>query len=106
MIMKNEKIYIAGKISGERDYKVLFRAGVLRVLGYGFGAEDVVNPVELCPEGWPWWRCMVRCLWALKGCSFVAMLPNWKESRGARIEHWVAKVMRKWIIYIKFNTNI
>lgn len=100
--MKNGKIYIAGKITGDADYVVKFRAGVLHVLRLGWEYEKVVNPVNHCKAYWSWWRCMVRCLCLLAGCEWVAMLPDWKESRGARIEHRVARMLRKNILYINY----
>ena len=100
--MKNGKIYIAGKITGDADYKVKFDAGVLHLLCLGWEYKKIVNPVKECPEGWSWWRCMVRCLRLLAGCEWVAMLPDWKDSRGARIEHRAAKLLRKWILYINY----
>ena len=100
--MKRERIYIAGKITGDADYKVKLTAGVLHLLRLGWEYENIVNPVKECKEGWPWWRCMMRCLRLVSGCGWVAMLPDWNESRGARIEHRVAQMLGKDIIYISF----
>ncbi|MBP3762920.1 MAG: DUF4406 domain-containing protein [Bacteroidales bacterium] len=100
--MKNERIYLAGKITGDPDYRVKFRAGVIHLLRLGWEYNDIVNPVKACPEGWGWWRCMARCLRLLAGCGWVAMLPDWNESRGARIEHRVAQLLRKNILYINY----
>ena len=78
--MSNGKIYIAGKITGDPDY--------------------IVNPVEEVPQKWPWWRQMMRCLRLVSGCKVVAMLPDWNDSRGERIEHGWAKFLRKQLIYL------
>lgn len=97
--MNKERIYIAGKITGDPDYKVKFNAAHLWLLRRGWA--EVVNPVKACREGWPWWRCMLRCLRLVAGSQWVAMLPDWNESRGARIEHRWARFLGKNIMYIK-----
>lgn len=98
--MKKEKIYLAGKVTGDPKYREKFAAGVRHFEELNWRKEDIVNPAEECPEGWPWWRCMLRCVKLLLGCGFVAMLPDWRESRGARVEHWIARMTMKWIVYV------
>lgn len=98
----NGKVYIAGKITGDAEYKAKFTAGVLHLLWLGWEPGKIVNPVREVPEGWPWWRCMVRCLRLLAGCEWAAMLPDWRESRGAKIEHAWARLTGKWILYIHY----
>lgn len=98
-----EKVFISGPISGLPyvDVKTTFDV-----------AEDVwrnrmrqkyrvVNPTTLCSVNWSWWRCMAVCLWHLIWCSHIYMLLGWHNSRGARIEHRVARALRKRIIYQK-----
>ncbi len=99
--MSNNRIYIAGKITGDPDYRRKFRKAVKLVTTLlEWDADDVVNPVERCRQDWPWWRCMALCLKLVAGCGWVAMLPDWKQSRGARIEHLWAKILGKKIIYL------
>lgn len=99
--MKNNRIYIAGRISGDAEFREKFeRAERYLTEHLEWKWWEVVNPVRECPDGWPWWRCMVRCLWLVAGCRWVAMLPDWNESRGARIEHCWARVLGKTVIYL------
>lgn len=98
--MKKEKIYLAGKVTGDPKYREKFAAGVRHFEELNWRKEDIVNPAEECPACWPWWRCMLRCVRLLLGCGFVAMLPDWRESRGARVEHWIARMTMKWIVYV------
>lgn len=99
--MRNEKIYIAGKITGDPNYYAKFHAAEDYLMVWlDWDYWDIVNPVEWCDNEWPWWRCMVRCLRLVAGCGWVAMLPDWRESRGARIEHVWARILSKKIIYI------
>lgn len=99
--MKSKKIYIAGKITGDPGYEAKFRrAEDYLMVWLEWDYWDIVNPVEQCDNRWPWWRCMARCLRLVAGCGWVAMLPDWRESRGARIEHKWARILCKKIIYI------
>lgn len=99
--MINERIYLAGKITGDADYKAKFRKATAVLESMDWNYWFIVNPTIECKEHWSWLRCMVKCLFLLKGCKWVAMLPDWKESRGARIEHRVAQWLGKDIIYIE-----
>ena len=114
----NNKIFISGRITGDPNYPLKFEAAEAKVLQPGFfdrhGVDAAsrlgifgfkpVSPVDLTfldmpVRDFPWWVCMVVCLWHLLGCSYVYMLYDWPKSRGARIEHKVARFFRKHIIY-------
>lgn len=99
--MRIEKVYIAGKITGDDGYYAKFHAAEdLLQIEYNWNYWAIVNPVEMVPAEWPWWRQMVRCLRLVAGCEVVAMLPDWTESRGARIECRWARFLKKEIIYL------
>lgn len=92
-----EKVFISGKVSG-MEYYVAYQtfANADRFLsqqGY-----KVVNPMKICKKHWSWLRCMAKCLWAMMFCNKIYQLPNWKDSRGARIEYKWAKLLRKRIL--------
>lgn len=97
--MAKGKVFISGKVSG-MDYQEACRkfydasASLLR-----FGLTPVV-PVDLCRAHWSWCRCMAVCLWHLLWCSGFCQLDNWEDSRGARIEYRVAKLLGKKFIYL------
>lgn len=114
----NNKIYIAGKISGDAKYwdkftKAAEKAETAQFFGrYGIDVFmktgqcefRAVNPVDFRFRGlplavWPWWVAMVICVWHLLWCSSVYMLRDWRESRGAKIENNVAQWMGKKIVY-------
>lgn len=99
--MRYDRVYIAGKITGDANYYAKFHAAQDQLqLEYGWNYWSIVNPVEMVPQGWPWWRQMVRCLRLVAGCKVVVMLPDWTQSRGARIEHEWAEFLGKEIIYL------
>ena len=96
----NNRIYLAGKITGDPNYKQKFDEGVARLKDFGFKAEEIVNPVELCQDGWSWLRCMIHDLCKMAGCGWVAFLPDWKDSKGACIEYFFAQLLGKITIYL------
>ena len=114
----NNKIYISGRITGDPNYETKFESAediILRSSFWkrhgamlwreGFFGFLIVNPVHLLDNigvdmrRLPWWLCMVACVAAVCRCSTVYMLHDWRYSRGARIEHWVARHLGKHIIY-------
>lgn len=89
-----EKVFISGKVSGI-EYYVAYQtfANADRLLsqqGY-----KVINPMKICKKHWNWLRCMIVCLWHLTWCHKIQQLPNWEDSRGARIEYRWAKMLNK-----------
>ena len=92
-----KKVFISGKVSGlpyVYAQKRFNRAASL------FQGCEVHNPVKLCKPYWSWPRCMAVCLWHLLWCDVVVFLYNWQDSKGARIEHRVARFIDKQIIYV------
>lgn len=91
------KVFISGKVSG-LPYLVAYGnfANAERTLAAMW--YEVVNPMKICKEHWSWARCMIKCLWAIYFCDKIYQLPNWQESRGARIEYKWAKLLRKRIL--------
>lgn len=91
------KVFISGRVS-DLPYLVAYgnfanAERTLAAMGY-----EVVNPMKICRKNWSWLRCMIKCLWAIMFCDKIHQLPNWQESRGARIEYRWAKFLRKRIL--------
>ena len=88
------KVFISGKVSGEDYYAALRKfcdaEKHLEKIGY-----NVINPMMLCRREWSWLRCMIVCLWHLSKSHCIYQLPNWQQSRGARIENFIAKLFNK-----------
>lgn len=76
------KIYIAGKIAGDPDYKEKFAAYARRIEENG---DVALNPATI-PEGLPVADCMRICFAMIDVADTVAFLPDWKRSGGAQLE--------------------
>lgn len=94
-----KSVFISGPVSSlpyKEAVKNFNRAEhMLRKKGY----TRIENPVRLCYPHWSWRRCMVVCLANLITVGAVYMLAGWRESRGARIEHRVARFFGKKVMY-------
>ena len=116
----NNRIYIAGKITGDPNYREKFAAGVYETETATFSATitplqwamrknkimefEPVNPATFTLlgkplDGYSWNVAMAVCLAKLLRCSFVYMLKDWQDSRGANMEHDAAKFLGKHIVY-------
>jgi hypothetical protein len=88
--------YIAGKITGNPDFRAQFAAAADKLRADGF---TVVNPAEN-PWQPSWERYMAEAIPQLCGCDGVALLPNWRESEGAQWEHNIAERLKMPRLYL------
>lgn len=87
-------IYLAGKITGNPNYKEDFEAAERALTEAG---ETVMNPAIL-PLGWGYDSYMRMTHAMLVECDAICLLPNWMDSRGARVELMNACMYGKRII--------
>lgn len=94
-------IYIAGKITGldENAAKLKFHNAALMIARKGHIPLDPIESVDQDPDR-AWEDCMIDGIEILI-CSATAiyMLPDWQASRGARIEHAIARELGYQIFY-------
>jgi hypothetical protein len=96
------KVYISGKVSGLSTFDSgrNFHDAKNEITKRG---DCAVNP--LCIEPFlsqPIWICyMITDIIELLKCNKIYMLENWKESRGARVEHFIARLFNIKIEYKK-----
>ena len=100
------RTYIAGPMTGHADLNFpAFHAAaaVQRAAGH-----EVINPAEInggtdelvaCAAMTPaelahhWQACMRKDIAALMTCGRIVMLDGWTKSRGATLEHHVARAL-------------
>jgi len=82
------KIYISGKITGDSNYYKKFLDAENRLYEAGF---EPVNPAALAPANADWNKAMRTVVGVMLKCDGIALLPDWKGSRGAVIEERLAR---------------
>lgn len=91
------KIYIAGKITGDSDYRSKFAEAqkILEERGY-----EVENPATL-PErpDWGYEDYMKECYRMQQTCGATYILPDWVDSKGAKREVVQAQQLKHEIYY-------
>lgn len=105
---KAKKIFISGKITGESIYECAnkFKQAQSDVLieFWEFNSYmDAIIPLNI-PDihfGISHKKAMEICLNELKTCTHIYMLSDWKESKGAQIEHQFALENNIQVIYQK-----
>lgn len=91
------KAYIAGKITGDLNYQHKFSIGQQALEHEGF---TVLNPADL-PEGMFPTDYMRICFAMIDVADVVAFLPDWYESRGARLENDYCQYTGKVTMYLE-----
>lgn len=76
------KVYIAGKITGDPNYREKFQWAGNHFRECG---DIVLNPASL-PEGMSRADYMRICFAMMESADIVAVLPNYQDSLGARVE--------------------
>lgn len=85
------KIYISGKIAGDPSYQEKFDIAAARLEQLG---ATVINPAT-APAGLTKLDYMRICFAQLDSADAVAFLPDWEDSKGARIEHLLVEYTGK-----------
>ena len=87
--MTVKRIYIAGPMSGLPEFNYpAFNAVAAELRAQGHHVENPAeNPIPPCGS---WLGYMRMALAQLATCDAVYILPGWRGSRGARIEHGLA----------------
>ena len=97
-------IYVSGKITGTSDYADRFSAVENKLIAEGY---EVLNPVRegkwlehyLEPGKPTWDQYMKYAIAAMMKADYIYMMCGWNQSKGARLEHFLARVLNYNIIY-------
>jgi hypothetical protein len=97
------RIYISGKITGLPKEEVFekFDTAEKKLAAQGF---EVVNPIKngLLFEA-DWNEHMKKDIQQLLTCDFLYLLPDWKNSKGAKLEKKIAESLNMKQIIEKIN---
>lgn len=93
-----QTVYIAGKITGLRDYEDKFEDAVRKLWEIGY--TRILNPCCL-PPNLEYEQYMTICFTMIDVADEVWFLDNWQESEGARREHDYALEKNKVIRYFE-----
>jgi hypothetical protein len=77
------KLYISGKITGDKNYQKKFADAERRLVEAGY---EAVNPAKLCEKAAGWYTAMRIAIKAMMDCGGVAQLDDWEKSKGAQYE--------------------
>lgn len=95
-------LYISGPITGDKEYKLKFRAAAQQLEARGY---DVVNPAELDDvlpvKSMTHEEIMRTCLDLLLQCDAVVTLPGWESSLGCQREVGFAEGSDKIVLPIQ-----
>lgn len=98
------KVYIAGRIADEKDYRTKFQRAEAEVMALGHSA---ISPCEIHADcnhqAWEQW--MVCDLHEMLDCDGVYALRDWQSSKGATVEVQLAMRLNKTIIYQGATSN-
>lgn len=81
------KLYIAGAITGVENYRHHFEKAAEYLVDEGY---DVASPTWFDAQGemlqWGWNEYMRATIQMMLNCDGVALLDNWVDSKGAKVE--------------------
>lgn len=90
------KVYIAGKITGDSEYKKKFQIAQNDFENHG---HIVLNPATL-PDGMTTSDYMRICFSMMECADVVAFLPDFRQSKGAMLEWSWCQYTGKQTMYI------
>lgn len=90
------KVYIAGPITDDPDYKDKFYDAEMALVSEG---HTILNPSEL-PKGLTNADYMRICFAMIDVADIVAFIPGWEESKGASLENAYCQYTGKQTLYL------
>ncbi|MGE9896624.1 DUF4406 domain-containing protein [Anaerovoracaceae bacterium SGI.195] len=97
------KIFISGKVTGDKNYKYKFKRAEEEVSSkyalFEPKVESMPSKDYLRLNDKTWDECMIECLKCLDSCDTIYMLRDWEDSKGACIEIGYALGQNKIVIF-------
>ena len=95
------KIYIAGKITGDHDYKAKFEKAADAITQFG---HTPINPAT-APEGLTAQDYMRLSFAEIDAADMVVFLKDWTDSKGASLERAYCEYIKKPFMSLKDFIN-
>lgn len=86
-------IYIFGPMTGIEDFNYPLFHLAEQILQDRYPDAAIVNPAKLEDKGVPWEVCLREDIRYLMDCDHACALPGWELSKGANLEHHIAKTL-------------
>ncbi len=87
-----ERVYLAGKITGDPHYKSKFYTAMQQLEDAGM---SVINPAFLPGDAFTWEQYIRMGQAMLEPCDAICLLPDWRDSLGAAAEYGRAFALGK-----------
>jgi len=91
------KVYLSGPVTGlENNNREQFEyfSSLLESVGF-----ETIIPTKMVSEGTDWHCAMRTCIAAMMKADLLVMLQGWPHSKGATIEHRIAKELDIPVLY-------
>jgi len=91
------KVYLSGPVTGlPENNRPIFQHYTERLKSAGF---ETITPTTIVPEGTEWHAAMKICISAMMDADIVIMLSGWPHSKGASLEHRIARDLEIPVLY-------
>jgi len=96
------KVYVAGRVTNGETLDEIAVTDNLDVgarvsIKLQFAGHRVYSPFLLSPQwieaGYTWDECLAHCFAMILECDAALFLPGWSESKGAKKEHELCKLL-------------
>lgn len=94
--MRKNILFLSGKITGDDNYIEKFAEAEKKLTALYY---IVLNPAKAIPNEMSWESSMDICMAMIKKSDVVCFLTDWKDSKGAKLEHDIAEILKKEIKY-------
>lgn len=100
---RKDRIYISGAVTTDPDFREKFSSAEKFVRAYGL---EPLNPVRGEKDGKSWEYYIRKDLRKLLRCDGIALLSDWKRSRGATLERSVAEALGMKVYFLDLRRGI
>lgn len=96
--MSEKIVYISGAITGTKDYMERFGAAEKTLKYWGYKPINPAKTNSKLPEDTTWAGYMRASIRLLMKADAIYMIRGWRKSKGAALEHLIAKALGMEII--------